>query len=387
MDETAPLISCTLTYEKDGQRREKIAARLFADALVLSGPGVSHTLRLNTLSGVRAQDYRVYAETDGGVIVLSMMGHLYEDFAQRFIRAYNEVLFGELLMRETVHFEAAGEYLSPAGETARAVFRICETALVILPETHGLCRIPYCMIADIGVSPYRFAVTDRFGQVYVLAKMGLLTDAFLKAYDMRRQQLLQQTRALLNDIAPAGDQMAALLMEGMVVKMSEVRAVSSAFASALDAKLSASAIAQEYAYLKKVSGDLAVGIKRGLVGELTGESIIVLAPVFDKNMLIMESLGESAAATYVFRLTEGQQADAQQWSGFLLAFNYSMLSVNFRREPVYLSDEALQTGQYEQYRGALRRVAGLKRLRALFVGRVMHSGFDSWKKAMDRYIQ
>jgi hypothetical protein len=33
-----------------------------------------------------------------------MIGHQFEDFARKLIRAYNEVLFHELLMKETVRF-------------------------------------------------------------------------------------------------------------------------------------------------------------------------------------------------------------------------------------------------------------------------------------------
>jgi hypothetical protein len=63
-----------------------------------------------------------------------------------------------------------------------------------------------------------------------------------------------------------------------------------------------------------------------------------------------------------------------------------MLSVNFRREPIYLSDAALQEPQYIIYQNAVRRVPALERLRALFVGRAMHSGFETWKKKIEDLI-
>lgn len=385
--EVKPLIGCSLAYERNGEKHDKTNAVLFPDSVVFSAPGFSSTVKLNTIDGVHAKDYRVYIRTSGGDITLSMIGHLYEDFASKFIRAYNEVVFGDSLMEETVHFEADGQYVSPESETSHAVFRICETALVILPDTHGLLRIPLSMIANTNLSPYRFEITDKLGRRFVIQKLGQITDPFMRAYKTRLAQLIKQTRERLGEISPAGDTLAALLMEGMVAKLSDVRKADARFADAIDGKLASSDISQEYGYLKSVSSDLAIGIKRGLMGELTGESIFVLAPVFDKNIMFMESLGDTAAATYAFKLSPNGTFPAAQWDDFLLSFNYSMLSVNFRREPIYLSGEALKAEKYEQYGQALRRVPGLSKLRESFAGRVIHSGFESWKKAMDSYIK
>ena len=116
-------------------------------------------------------------------------------------------------------------------------------------------------------------------------------------------------------------------------------------------------------------------------------SILLLAPVFKKNAMVMESLGDAAAATYVFRLPESVRIDPAQWRRFLLEFNDSMLSVNFRREPIYLSDEALEEARYETYKNALRRVPALTKLRSLFAGRAVHSGFDAWKKKIESLMR
>ncbi|MGE5496082.1 MAG: hypothetical protein ACM3S4_12370 [Burkholderiales bacterium] len=385
--EVKPLITCSLTYEKNAERHDKTIASLFDEYITLNAPGFSKTIKLNTLSGVSASGYKVVASSAGGNIVFSMIGHWYEDFAHKFLRAYNEVIFKESLMKEAVHFEADGQYISPENDTCRAVFRICETALVILPDTHSLVRIPLCMMRDTKVSPYRFEVTDRLGRRFVMQKLGRLTDAFLKAYETRFAALVKQTKDKLGGIAPVSDSLARLLMDGMVARLSDIRAESPAFADALAEKLSSSDIAQEYGYLASVSPDIAIGVKRGLLGELTGESILLLAPVFEKNIMFLESLGDAAAATYVFKLPGEGGVSELEWKDILLRFNYCMLGVNFRREPIYLSDDALKTEKYEQYRQALHRVPYLKELRTMFAGRVIHSGFESWKKSMDSYIK
>jgi len=387
-EQAIPLITARMTVSLAQQEHERVTAQLFDDKLAFSAPGFSRTLRLGSLLAVRAADYSVTVSTDKGDIVLSMIGHLYEDFAGKLIRAFNEVLFRQLLMKETAHFEAPGQYVSPAGEISPAVFRICETALVILPETHMLVRVPYCMVADVKTEPYRFTVTDRMGRSYVLQKLGRMTDPFLREYKKRVAELRKQTRDKLSEISPVDDALADFLMEGMIVPAEDVRAISPAFADALDSRLKASDIVQEYDYLKSLAdGNTAVGIKRGLMGEMTGEVIHTLTPVFAKNAVILESLGEGAAATYVFRLGLKGSIPPENWRQWLLAFNDSMLAVNFRREPIYLSEEALADEKYEHYRGALKRSEGLRKLRALFIGRAMHSGFESWKRTIETYLK
>lgn len=373
-----PLISAILTYDDGGGKREKTAARLLKDALELDAADFFRRIRLSDIVSVSAARYNITVILKDQTITLSMLGHLYEDFAKRFIRACNEVFFGESLMREKVHFEAQGQYVSPDGALSPAVLRICETALVVLPETHALVRVPFCMIASEKREPYRFTITDRLGRGHVLQKLGRDTDRFLREYDARTAGLIRQTTARLAEIAPVTDTLARLMPEGLVVPVDSIRAVSPEFADALDKSLAASQIAREYAHIKSVCDKLAVGIKRGLMGDLTGESLVLLGHVAGAGRVIMESLG-AAAATYVFRMDTG-------WESFVPAFNESMLAVNFRREPIYLSDEALQTQAHTAYRYALTRCPALARLRSLFVGRAGHSGFDAWKRALDAYI-
>ncbi|MDD5016966.1 MAG: hypothetical protein PHO15_02560 [Eubacteriales bacterium] len=380
-----PLISCKLTYRKNGESHDNADAVLTADTLTLSAPGFHQNIRLCTLSGVSASGYMVFLQADDGVIELSMIGHLYEDFSRHFICAFNEIVFIESLMNEKVHFEADGQYIAPGQSAVHAVFRICETALSILPDTHALVRIPFCMIGKTQISPYCFEVTDKLSRTYALQKMGRLTDAFLKAYETRVQDLKRQAMKKLGDIAPADERLAKLLMDGAVARISDISAVSGVFSNALEEKLAAASA--EYVYLKEVADDMAIGIKRGLMGDLTGESIIILAPVFNKNIMAMESLGDTATATYLFRITDGEIATPLQWIGFLPVFNYSMLSVNFRREPIYLSDDALREEKYAVYSRALKRINELAQLRSLYKGRVSHSGFDNWKKAVESYIR
>ena len=384
MDENTPanpLISVVLTFEDASRRIMKTSAKLFNETLEFEADGFSRTIRLGDVVSVLAEQYKITIAMQHETIVLSMIGHWYEDLAKQLIRACNEVFFEQLLMREKVHFEARGQYIAPAGVPEPALFRVLETALAVLPDAHALVRIPFCMVQSKAVEPYCFRITDKQGRVYTLQKLGRITDKFLSEYEQRYAALVKQTTDRLGEIAPVSESLAQLMMEGLVTPVKRIRALSPEFADALEKHIVNSQIAREYAYIKSVSSDMAVGIKRGLMGQLTGESIILLAPSSCGKRIIMESLGASAA-TYVFN-----RAPNTSWDQFLPLFNESMLAVNFRREPIYLSDEALEAEKYETYRYAVLRCPALVRLRAQFAGRVKHSGFETWKNALGAYIE
>lgn len=380
MEESSPkpLMSAALTVEDGNDKFDNTPARLFEDVLELDAEGFCRRIKLSDIVAVSAEHYKITVQMQDRTLVFSMLGHLYEDFAKRFVRACNEVFFAESLMSEKVHYETPGQYIAPGGEPEPAIFRICETALTVLPDAHALVRIPFCMVEEAKAQPYRSTITDKRAREYVLQKLGRETDRFLKEYDNRVAELTRLTKQRFEEIAPVSDALARLMMEGQLVPIDRIRSGSEGFADALENKLN-ELIPDEYGYIKEVCGDVAVGLKRGLMGELTGESLMILGCVKNKERVVLESLGASAA-TYVFR-TEGED-----FAQFLPAFNESMLAVNFRREPIYLSDEALKDEKYAAYRYALMRCPPLAGLRTRFIGRAAHSGYDAWKRALGKYL-
>ena len=64
---------------------------------------------------------------------------------------------------------------------------------------------------------------------------------------------------------------------------------------------------------------------------------------------------------------------------FIKNINRSMIEINFRREPIYFSDDQLESPEYTQYRFAIAKIPSLKTLRDQFIGRVIHSSKDQWK--------
>jgi hypothetical protein len=94
-----------------------------------------------------------------------------------------------------------------------------------------------------------------------------------------------------------------------------------------------------------------------------------------------EAATGSGRATYFFRLNgDVDQNVAALTSGLAL--------VNFRREPVYLSDDSLeQQPRFHRYAIAARKLPDLRFLRSAFAGRAMHSSLEKWSAQMDTALQ
>ena len=56
-----------------------------------------------------------------------------------------------------------------------------------------------------------------------------------------------------------------------------------------------------------------------------------------------------------------------------------LINVNFRREPIYLTSEQLNSTAYVGYLRTIAKVASLRELRRLFIGRVIHYTPEQWK--------
>jgi hypothetical protein len=95
--------------------------------------------------------------------------------------------------------------------------------------------------------------------------------------------------------------------------------------------------------------------------------------------LAWEATSRGGRATYVFRLP-----DAQPFAESVAAITRGLLSINFRREPVYLETRRLESEhRYRHYAIALRKLPDLARVRESFAGRAIHTSPPSWSRQVD----
>jgi flavin-binding protein dodecin len=104
--------------------------------------------------------------------------------------------------------------------------------------------------------------------------------------------------------------------------------------------------------------------------------------------------GGEGKATYVFRIVSrgdypGMSAEALDAATdkAIRRINDCMQAINFRREPIYLSDETLRQPANTHYLFSVQRLPELRELRALFVGRVIHASAEQWQKDLQAALK
>jgi hypothetical protein len=108
------------------------------------------------------------------------------------------------------------------------------------------------------------------------------------------------------------------------------------------------------------------------------------------NAVAQEVTSEQGHATYVFRLMPAAEFESAREAGdevladavaaSVAKLNRALLTLNFRREPIYLTDEQIATGRWARYRAAIRKLDYLQWTRAAFLGRAIHN--TTWEQQL-----
>jgi hypothetical protein len=195
------------------------------------------------------------------------------------------------------------------------------------------------------------------------------------------------------------------MKDGRAASHMNIDAISPGIWTELEKKLDAFGIKEEYDYLATLGQPerICIGMKRGLMGDLTGDYIWFLVPIFSVdntqpgNAIAMEATAVegSGKATYFFKITDpgiyknckNQEELQTVVDKSLKQLNRDLITVNFRREPIYLTDEQLNSTTYVAYRRAVSKVPALQELRRLFIGRVIHNSPEQWKEGVTQLLK
>lgn len=111
------------------------------------------------------------------------------------------------------------------------------------------------------------------------------------------------------------------------------------------------------------------------------------------NLVAWEASSKSGRATYFFRLQppSGSPGAVSSGAGSLddaiRELNRAIVLLNFRREPIYLPDDSLTIQpRYHRYAIACRNIPELRRLRASFLGRAIHTSPEAWRKQLETLL-
>ncbi|HTY75872.1 MAG TPA: hypothetical protein VMD05_09950, partial [Candidatus Nanoarchaeia archaeon] len=263
--------------------------------------------------------------------------------------------------------------------------------------------------------------------------LGQNFDPFAKALSDAINKMILRTQLNIKQLIPEANpiiisKISNLMKDGRAAKRKDIDAQSPDFWKRLTKKIDEANLTPEYEFLNSLAAkdQVCVGIKRGLMGNLTGTYIWMLFPLLNpdtnkpSNTIALEAFNTqekpekteeqapentpieaedesdqnqdeqqklaTTGATYFFRAMGrkdyGQTKDEDltaKLDSFITNINRSMIEINFRREPIYLTENQLESTDYTQYRFAISKIPTLKLLRDQFVGRVIHSSTAQWK--------
>jgi hypothetical protein len=290
--------------------------------------------------------------------------------------------------------------MSPGYQGAAEV-RLYSTALVLMPENDHVRRVLYSDIIDATSAEETLSVRTERGCTIHLSRLGRELGPLHRDLSAAVQETSGAAQSLIKQLCPtlSPAQLASasrLLSEGKAARRGDVEAISQELWAALELRIEGMGMGEEYRYLASIGdrGSMRVGIKKGL-REDSAEYIWMLAPVIKAptggNAIAFEATSEEGEgrATYVFRMLSAKDLPSVPTNDLQPVADRSaqevaaaLMAINFRREPIYLSETELATPGREAYQNAVRAMPELRLLRRSFAGRVVHSSPEQWKGDM-----
>jgi len=245
-------------------------------------------------------------------------------------------------------------------------------------------------------------ITTGSGNTLTITKLGEQFDFFKKTISEGINDLSEKNQEFFKEVMPGAGasllrKVSQIMKDGQAVERGTLTSVSSELFSALEKKIEDFGMKEEYGYLSAIADKekISLGSKQGLMGDLTGSYFWFLIPIYDLdnkkpgNAIAMEATTATGTgkSTYFFRILPRQKYQEvksitvlrQEVDGLIEIINAAMIDINFRREPIYLSDERLSEPQYFKYKIAVEKIPALRTLRALFIGRVAHHSVEQWQ--------
>lgn len=403
-------IEASLEYSINGVEKEA-KGYLYKEYMLLR-PGLDSefSLKYREIIKIRGENYRIYITcTTGEELLVFSLGYSYEDFLRILIKNRNELILQDMLMYESIIFmEAAGEFIhkEESGSelsSGECIIRLYETGLIIIPGTSDPFRIPYSLISRFSEDNYKLYIETDIGECITLSQIGLALDGLKHTYTELINKLDKRLQPTIQDLFKGADsslftKLTGLIRDGKSVKKEALDSLRGDLWPQMEYKLKSLGLSEEYDYLKSMAqlNKISIGLKKGLMGDLTSEYIWFLIPIYSLtpeplgNIIAMEAIsrGDEGKATYFFKIMERPAFNRlrnleelhKHVDRFIKLLNYSMLQINFRREPIYLSTEQLSKPQYIKYMYSIEAQPALKLMRKHFIGRVIHSNTEQWKQ-------
>lgn len=387
----------------------------------------------------------------GKTLLLQQFGKIFLNLCHDLLEAYRRRLVQCLLLEDLEGIERfdgfAQLYSDERSFSGPAELRIYKSNIAVLPErATGLqWRLADIDSMDFDKRSYRLELSSGTERL-VLAKLAKRTEEFIDRLRTAMDEMSDKSARVLQSLFPflTPDQfqrVAGIMREGRPVSLSQLNAIDQKMGTVLIERTVATGLKPHFEILKGqfAYGDFFAGFKfirpetdstetsgteeampeipEPVEGELEslpetslhevadGEDPVLhwfLFPLKTKtdanlpaNLVAWESTSRSGRATYFFRLLSQDRAkelgDTAKAPGLIQSaverINRGLVLLNFRREPIYLSEDSLETQpQYRRYAIACRKIPVLRWLRASFLGRALHTSPEAWRRQVEAII-
>jgi len=332
-------------------------------------------------------------------------------------------------------------------DEAGAQVRVYATSLAVLPGAAVPYSLPFGELSSFAFDEGRYAVdlATASGRVSLL-RLGQKTQPFVRLLEQRVADLRKRIAEALSSLVPAlptlsARRLAQAMPDGVPAPRSALDAIGpTVWTDLLQAAVGEAALRESIAALaaRCPQGESAVGIKetnfrqdaagedagadggRKEAGEAQAEGqasstdgagdgeeapdgpmanrvVWYAFPIYSEdrarpgNAVAIEAATRAGRATYLFRIAPVEvyrQASAVELKGLardrIRSVSRALVALGFKREPIYLADEAIRSGRYARYRLALRLSEPLQATRAAFVGRAIHN--QGWSAQVDEAL-
>jgi hypothetical protein len=370
----------------------------------------NYTLRLTDFGGRR--------------IDLSMLGKAYGQVVAEIRDRRHDALQKDLLLTGVRLQDTYPGKLFGGPEPAAVEIRLFEDSMVVVPERAQMFGIPYSFIESVQWSEDLYQTTVRTDDLgaYTFGHMAKRSEEFRDELNRLMAALATRTAETLQGLLGGVDgatvtRLAAVMRDGRAVQQRAVDAIDPALWPLLEAAVvGTDTLRESYDHLKSMSpaGWMALGVKTvrpagdeqeagsigvpealrspGLGGDWPGGAapeadqpdaprtdpgkhhLWFFAPLtLEGNAIAHEITSEEGHATYLYRAVASGELTAEAVAASMARINRAILALNFRREPIYASDEEIQTGRFARYRVALRSLEHLRFAREQFLGRAIHN--------------
>lgn len=427
-----------------GKSTQEGACRLQLDSQTLTltpESGAALVFDLGDLNAVVAADWEIRLPLyTNRTILLRQFGKAYDNLAHDLLEAYRNRAVQCLLLEdleEVGRFTGAFEFGAPgAAPAAQAEFRLYKSNLAVLPMAAQGFQWRLAEIDSVRFESANYVVTlESGGQTLKVSRLAKRTEEFgakiKEAMDNVATRSAQALHAAFPFLNPDHLQSTALLMkEGRSVAVSKLKAIDPKIPAALAANAIDKDLKPYYETLlsRTLPDMLYAGFKlirpeedetADAGPESSGDSpdtddapdadgtgpqslYWFFFPMAAKpgatqpaNVVAWEASSRSGRATYFFRLLDPSQAsqlrDPNAAAGAIEAsirrLNRVLAMFNFRRRPIYLSNDELELdARFHRYAIAARRLPEIRSVRESFLGRAIHSSVESWQTQVDAVV-